>query len=91
MPLSKKRQAEYMKAYRAKKGAVIPKILSTTTYDDHIEVIEEWRTNEQVCVIPSVIPKQAWEITNWASVDMSMNPQLKAPIPNCPDGRYRAR
>lgn len=53
MPLSKKRQAEYMRNYRK-------------------------------TVIPSVIPKQAWEITDWANSEGEV-----VPIPNCPDGRYR--
>ena len=49
----------------------------------------EYMHNYRKTVIPSVIPKQAWEITNWASVDMSVNPHFKARIPNCKDGRYR--
>lgn len=37
-----------------------------------------------------VIPRlEAWEVTNWAKVDIEANPHLKARIPNYPDGRYR--
>lgn len=85
MPLSKKRQAEYMRNYRK---TVIPSVIPNV--NERLEVIGRILHGKRIqAVIGGVIPKQAWEITNWAEVDIEANPHLKAHIPTCPDGGYR--
>ena len=105
MPLSKAKQAEWMREYRrrVKQGSVIPKsgsvipdwVVQPNVYLQPMAVQPKSMLPEPSRVIPksgSVIPKSGGVIPKWNNRFETIEEQMKrlyGKLPNSPDGRYR--
>jgi len=86
MPLSKAKQAEWMREYRKRGGSVIPKAKSVIPKAK--SVIPNRYLSAHLAVCPGYDPVQPKDHFNHCPY---INPLLREPesLPNCPDGRYR--
>ena len=77
MPLSKAKQAEYMKEYRKRLKSVIPSVIPNRHLQAHLKVCPDYNFDN---------PGNHFDHCPY------INPLLRGVIPNlpnCPDGRYR--